>query len=180
MQHFALLSTLILVATFSIIFVRDGMRVHETMSDHVSEGRHRPLYIFGSLVSYTLLTMYALFWMIDQYDLPLAANFMFILSAASFLVTTFVPRLGHIKSLVHDASATITGFSVWVVTLLLIYSSNADDSLRTILIAFFIVGNIFGLPILNRNKRHYSVYQITCYMVIYAMFIVLAYYPVSG
>lgn len=174
MKYVALLSVFTYWMPLIYIFNKWEIDSFKTISDHVSAGVQRKIHFFSSVLSILLLAIYIQLYIFVNYNIGLVGTVLLILAFVAHLSTIVVPRLDK-KVDLHDRIAVVLGVSLFLILLLIAKSHNLTSMPKYFVLSAVVLMPFLGLSLLNRDRSHYTYYQIMYFSVFHIAMLVLAF-----
>lgn len=175
MQHLGLIS----LGTYhlSIIYILKfyGVKPKFTISDYVSSGKQRSLFIPATILTNTILITHIIFWLLPKYEAHWSAYLFISVAYLAQIAAAFMPRLKS-SVYVHDALAVIAAFALLLMAASLYMESVIEGSLKSILLGVIVLMSGVGLTLISGDRAHYAYFQLAYHLLFSFFVIVAAYY----
>lgn len=158
MQHFGLLTILLLIVglTFTVTKWKGGL--HLTFSQHVAAKRSSQVfYSLLFLLTLPLLLLFFTAWLIPTKHLPNSFLWFAAVAILFQIVCTWFPEEGGKKTIVHRVLTTISGIALLPLMIIIALSTNLSMIVRNAAwIAFAIMIALLGTALNNQKGYRYA------------------------
>jgi hypothetical protein len=174
MKQLGIISIVLYWSTAVFVLYTKRLGSSYAISDHVTTGFFRKLYLVLSLISFMLFFMFGLFWLLPEFNSNVVGYVLLVIALIAEVITTLVPRLGtRIKA--HDTFANIAGTTASLILPLLALSSVTNNIQDIVLWSTTATIVAIGIYIREVNRSNYLHFQVLFYVLFHSAILFVAY-----